>query len=294
LALVVTADDFGIGVPTSRGIILAHQKGPVTATSFMVITGQYAAESVALLAEAPNLDVGLHLVLTQCGHPPLVATKSSGLVDRDGNFLSNARLWLRAWLGRLNVAAVAEEIAAQAELFKKLVGRRPDYVDGHHHAHQLPTIRQALMQVIGKSNLLPPVTRTTVEAPGMLKHVSTARTHRRAANFLGKRARRKFAAGGVWSNDFYFGMLSSEDLHRSFPWAAYWRHVPKQGVVEWIVHPGYADPSLEGRDGYRAERERELEALVSPAGVQEWKTLSPYLARKSKLATGMNSRSVEQ
>ena len=39
LALIVTADDFGLGPATSEGIIRAHLEGPVTATSMMVVTG---------------------------------------------------------------------------------------------------------------------------------------------------------------------------------------------------------------------------------------------------------------
>src|SRR5438093_12314714 len=79
-ALVVTADDFGIGRKTSEGIIRAHQHGPVTATSLMSITGDHVRSSIPLLADAPNLDVGLHLVLTNCGEKPLVARESSGFV----------------------------------------------------------------------------------------------------------------------------------------------------------------------------------------------------------------------
>src|SRR3954451_14933165 len=84
-SLVVTADDFGIGRKTSEGIIKAHLHDPVTATSLMAITGDHVRASVPLLADAPNLDVGLHLVLTNCGEKPLMARESSGLLARDGS-----------------------------------------------------------------------------------------------------------------------------------------------------------------------------------------------------------------
>src|ERR1019366_8996268 len=113
LSLIVTADDFGIGLQTSKGIIQAHLHGPVTATSLMSITGDHVRASIPLLADAPNLDVGLHLVLTRCGEKPVMARQSSGLVDRDGEFFSNGKLWIRAFAGKLNQLAVADEIAAQ-------------------------------------------------------------------------------------------------------------------------------------------------------------------------------------
>jgi predicted glycoside hydrolase/deacetylase ChbG (UPF0249 family) len=284
LSLVVTADDFGIGVQTSRGIIQAHLQGPVTATSVMVVTGKHIEDSVPLLADAPRLDLGLHLVLTQAGHRPLVAKKSSGLIDRQGNFLSNRRLWIRSLLGRLNAAGVAEEIAAQAELFQKLIGRRPDYVDGHHHAHQLPAIRQALASLVRTIRTLPGITRITREPPEIRKNVPTSRSRRRAANYLGNQAGPYFSERGVWANDFYFGMISDEDLKSPFPWEVYLRNLPQIGVVEWVVHPGLEDATLTGRDSYIKQRPVELGALTGKDGVAKWEFLRGRLARKSALA----------
>jgi predicted glycoside hydrolase/deacetylase ChbG (UPF0249 family) len=288
LAVVVTADDFGIGVETSRGIIDAHLHGPVTATSLMTVTGDHVKASVPLLADAPDLDVGLHLVLTNCGEKPLVAGRSSGLVDRDGRFFSNGKLWIRSLAGRLDRAGAADEISAQAELFHKLVGRVPDYVDGHHHAHQLPTIRDAVLDVIGRG-LLPAVTRCTIEPPGLWRHVSSARARRAAAGWMGHRARSAWQGGqGVWTNDTFFGMLDPADFSRPFPWDRYLANLPAAGVVEWVVHPGRGDESLVGRDDYRAERAIELAAFTSPGGVAAWSMLKPVLARKSILAARAN------
>jgi hypothetical protein len=282
LVVVVTADDFGIGRKTSQGIIQAHHHGPVTATSVMVITGEHVRASIPLLREAPDLDAGLHIVLTACGHGPLKAGRSSGLVDRRGNFLSNGRLWLKALSGKLDKAAVAEEIWEQAELFRRLLGRAPTHVDCHHHAHQLPTIREALVEVIGRG-VLPPITRTTIEPPGLRARVSSVRAKRVAVNSLGRRAARTFLAAGVWSNDFFFGMLGARDMRDDFPWRNYLKHLPSAGVIEWVVHPGLGDDTLIGRDEYRAGRIKELQALTGVAGQGFWERLRPYLARKSML-----------
>jgi predicted glycoside hydrolase/deacetylase ChbG (UPF0249 family) len=282
-ALIVTADDFGIGVETSRGIIQAHLQGPVTATSMMTVTGDHARASVELLSQAPNLDVGLHLVLTNCGAAPLCARRSSGLLNRHGQFLSNAKLWAKAFLKRLNPRAVADEIAAQAQMFQTLLGRRPDYVDCHHHAHQLPIVREALLEVM-RHELLPRVSRITVEPPQMLKKVHSAGAKRRAANFLGRRAAEKFSQAFLWSNEYYFGMLSPHDLRSSFPWKHYLENLKTIGVVEWIVHPGLDDPSLIGRDSYQRQRVTELNALTSPEGIAQCEPLRRHLARKSVLA----------
>src|SRR5687768_16540210 len=100
LNLIVTADDFGIGLETSRGIVHAHLNGPVTCASLMTVTADHAARSVPLLADAPRLEVGLHLVMSGCDRP-LAATRSSGLLGRDGRFLPLPKLILRSLTWRI-------------------------------------------------------------------------------------------------------------------------------------------------------------------------------------------------
>ena len=281
LVIVVTADDFGIGVPTSHGIIHAHLFGPVTATSLMVVTEDHVKASVPLLVIAPNLDVGLHLVFTKCGHRPLKAGKSSGLTDREGNFLTNGKLWMRAFGGKLNHAAIVEEISAQAELFKQLVGRSATHVDSHHHAHQLPVIRDALVEVIGKG-ILPRITRTTVEPAEIQKNVSGVKLKRAAANFIGHRAANLFDGNRISHNDYFFGMISSRDMRLQFPWIRSIENLPKTGLVEWIVHPGFPDETLKGRDDYLSERAAELKALTqSPGPADAWQPINSCRTRKS-------------
>jgi predicted glycoside hydrolase/deacetylase ChbG (UPF0249 family) len=284
LGLVVTADDFGIGLETSRGIIEAHLRGPVTATSVMTVTGDHVCASVPLLEDISDLDVGLHVVLTRCGHKPLVATRASGLVDREGNFHTNGGLWWRAFSRGLVREAVEEEIAAQAEMFRKLFGREPAYVDSHHHAHQLPTIRRAMIELAGRG-ILPRVMRTTVEYENA-KTIRCARTRRRAANFIGKPAAAAFSGAGIWANDYFFGMLDPGDFDRDFPWRPFLDALPESGVVEWIVHPGYRDEALRGRDDYRAERIVELNRLTETQSRPLWERYRDKLARKSVLARG--------
>jgi predicted glycoside hydrolase/deacetylase ChbG (UPF0249 family) len=248
----------------------------------MSVTGDHVRASVPLLADAPNLDVGLHLVLTNCGEKPLMARESSGLLARDGYFHTNGQLWIKALTRKLQRAGVADEIVAQTEMFHKLVGRAPAYVDCHHHAHQLPIVRDALMDVIAHG-LLPPVTRVTVEPRGLIRRVGSVRLKRSAANWMGKRAAKAFSEKWIWTNDTYFGMLSQANLRRPFPWASYLPNLPESGVIEWIVHPGEQDETLNGRDGYRTQRTKELEALTDAAFTNHWEHLRPFLSRKSIL-----------
>jgi chitin disaccharide deacetylase len=281
---VCTADDFGIGLATSRGIIRAHLQGPVTATSLMTTTGDHVRQSIPLLESAPRLEVGLHLVLTG-GQRPLTNLAGSGMVDRNGMLLSNGRLWMCAWTGRINRPAVFDEICAQADAFRQLTGRKPAYVDGHHHAHQLPNIRDAVMEAMAKG-LLPALTRKSVEPPGTLGLIpsSPSQLRRRAATALGRSAGRAFARHDIWCNDFYIGMLSKGDLRSPFPWARFLENATAAaGVIEWVMHPGEFDSTLEGRDVYVNERELELRACTDPANRGRWEHLQAALTTKSAL-----------
>jgi chitin disaccharide deacetylase len=283
LALVVTADDFGIGLATSRGIIDAHRQGPVTATSVMTVTQDHVKASVPLLADVPELETGLHLVFTRCGHPPLVAGKSSGLVGSDNQFVSNGRLWINAYSGMLDRKAIFDEISAQAQLFRTLVGRPPAYVDSHHHAHQLPVIRDALLDAMA-AGALPFITRITYEPMDSLIFAPGRRVSRCAAQFIGQSSRKLFQQNGVWFNDLYFGMLSEGRFNGEFPWNAELEYLPQNAVVEWIVHPGLPDETLAGRDSYRARRPLELEYLIKQKGPASSPVVRSALSRKSVLA----------
>jgi predicted glycoside hydrolase/deacetylase ChbG (UPF0249 family) len=261
---VITADDFGFGVSTSLGIVHAYLHGPVNRTSMMVVSEDHAKASVQLLDETPNLNVGLHLVFTNVGHRALAATPASGLVNSQRRFFSIPQLYFRCISGRIDASAVFDEICAQARLFHKLTGRTPTHVDGHHHAHQFPVIRQAMIGAMN-AGLLPRVTRRTVEAPGMLKSVASRRTGRIVLNALGQAASVDFRREGIDFNDHFFGVLNDHDLAEENPWEQYLAALPPHGAVEWMVHPGFYDESLIGRDSYIHQLVLELSALTGPS-----------------------------
>jgi predicted glycoside hydrolase/deacetylase ChbG (UPF0249 family) len=100
--LIVNADDFGLAVGVSEGIIEAHVRGIVTSTSLMV--DRPGAEDAARLArDHPALSVGLHYV------------EDGPQIDEPGH--------------------VARTFAAQLARFRELTGSEPTHVDSHHHVH---------------------------------------------------------------------------------------------------------------------------------------------------------------
>jgi hypothetical protein len=60
--LIVNADDFGFTRDVNSGIVEAHRRGILTATTLMA-NGAAFDEAVRLSRENPELDIGCHLVL---------------------------------------------------------------------------------------------------------------------------------------------------------------------------------------------------------------------------------------
>lgn len=131
--VVLCADDFGMNDAIDTGIIRLAGQGRLSATSCLVHGASFAANAQAL-AKAP-IQTGLHLNFTeQIGVP--------------GLYLPLATLIRRSYLRQLDGNAVRAQIAQQLDVFHEVMGRAPDFVDGHQHIHQLPQIRGALLEAL--------------------------------------------------------------------------------------------------------------------------------------------------
>jgi predicted glycoside hydrolase/deacetylase ChbG (UPF0249 family) len=123
--LVVNADDLGLSRGVNEGIVRAHRDGIVTSASLMV--RQPAAEAAAeLVQDLPSLGVGLHVDLAEWVAQPSGWTAVYAFVDS------------------ADAAAVEREVKLQLQSFERLVGRPPDHLDSHQHAHQEEPLRSIL------------------------------------------------------------------------------------------------------------------------------------------------------
>ena len=135
--IVLCADDFGANGPASRAIIDLARTGAISATSVLV-HAPYAASYIGLLtANAPQLSIGLHLDLTEFA-PAAIRSSLHRWLTR--GFL----------LRRVHQGSVLTEIRSQLDRFEKLLDAAPAFVDGHCHVHQIPGIREPLMQELSR------------------------------------------------------------------------------------------------------------------------------------------------
>ena len=130
--IAVCADDFGLSAAACRSILALGASGAITATSCAVDGPAMAEYARELCSLRPRLAVGLHLNLTE-----------------NPNFAANQSLprWIAATYLRRGApgALLRAELRRQLDRFEELFGAAPDFVDGHEHVHQLPVLRDLLL-----------------------------------------------------------------------------------------------------------------------------------------------------
>jgi predicted glycoside hydrolase/deacetylase ChbG (UPF0249 family) len=261
--LIVTADDFGIGPATSRGILYLAERGLVT-TSVLLVNSPHAESAVRDWRQAGRpFEMGWHPCLT-IDAPVLPPDLVPSLVGPDGRFGTLGSVMKRLALGRISAGEVRAELQAQYRLFLDLVGRVPTVVNSHHHVQIFPLIGNALLDLLCEQYPRPYVRRIR-ESWSMLSRVPGARVKRAFLSLLGNRNARRQASMGFPGNDWLVGVTDPpcvSDPH----FLARWLTRVSGRVVELTCHPGYLDETLIGRDctpddGMLQRRVRELHLL---------------------------------
>ena len=158
---MVNADDFGMSAAISRGILRAHREGIVTSTSLLGNTPDLPLAR-AMLAEAPNLGVGVHLAL--CGGRPVAHPDGiRSLLTTEGTLPARGQDFIAAWAkGRIIPAEVERELDAQVARVRE-AGIAIDHLDTHHHLGFLPAVGRAVEAVARRHGIAG--IRSAVERP---------------------------------------------------------------------------------------------------------------------------------
>ena len=146
LKKIFNADDFGISRGVNTAIVQAHKEGILNSTSLMV-NQKYAAEAVELAKQMPDLEVGLHINLTN--EMPAAEPKDIPLlVDKNGKLKNGfVNLLLLSFLHPHELEKQAEvEIRAQIKKYLQS-GLKLEHLDGHRHVHLIPAIFKAVQKL---------------------------------------------------------------------------------------------------------------------------------------------------
>ncbi len=127
--ITLCADDFGLSASINQGILNLAAEGRLDAVSCMTTLPLWPEAGRKLKAYRHQVQCGLHLNLTE----------TTGV--------NLKTIMHRAFLRQLDQATLVLEIKRQIDAFKRVMGSRPDFIDGHEHVHQFPQVREALLQV---------------------------------------------------------------------------------------------------------------------------------------------------
>jgi chitin disaccharide deacetylase len=247
--LVVNADDFGFTPDVNEGIVEAHRRGILTATTLMANGGAFE-DALRRAREAPELDIGCHLVLV--GGKSLVSGRQLP-VSVSGLLKALARREL----------PVYEELRAQA---RRIVdaGLRPTHLDTHKHTHLAPPVLDAVARIAAEFEIRwvrrPfdfPLNALSGTAPRLKRWTSAG------LGLLRRRFHRVLESYGCRTTDHFAGFQITGRF-RTAELVELLALVP-EGTTELMCHPGRCgDALLAASTRLKESREAELEALVAP------------------------------
>ncbi len=246
--LIVNADDFGFTPDVNEGIVEAHRRGILTATTVMA-NGEAFDDALRLAATTPTLDIGCHLTLI--GGPSLFTGKP----------LPRTVAQLLVSLARGEIRPY-EELAAQV---RRILGAgiRPSHLDTHKHTHLAPPVLDAVARLADEFDVR--WVRRPFDLPLHAARGAVPRLERLASRALGLlrgRFQRALAKRGCRTTDHFAGFQITGRF-RTAELVALLAVLP-EGVTELMCHPGRCrEPLRHARTRLKESREHELDALVS-------------------------------
>lgn len=260
--LLITADDFGIGPETSRGILDLAERGAITST-VLLVNSPFAENGVEQWNRRGRpVELGWHPVLTLDAPVSPPATVPT-LVNGHGQFWPLGTLLKKLLLKSVNPVHLEIELQAQYQRYIQLVGQEPANINGHHHIHIFEPVTTVLLKVL-KHQSPPPHLRRVVETRHTLMNVRGARFKRFVLSRFGRRM-----CGSLPGNDALLGITDPAFVHDT-RFFERWLSQARGEFLELTCHPGHLDATLHGRDGSLADgqlhrRAAEHKRLQEPA-----------------------------
>ncbi len=265
--LIVNADDFGFTRDVNSGILEAHEKGILTATTLMA-NGAAFDDAARIARETPSLDVGCHLVL--------IGGRS--LLDGRPFPLTMPQLIQAVVSGRVRPL---EEFRSQVTRILD-AGIKPPHVDTHKHTHLFPPVLKAVAAIASEFGIrwvrrpfdLP---ITPAGTPWSLRAVS------RGLRVVRRLFHRVLEENGCRTTDHFAGFQMTGRF-RSAELIALIAALP-EGSTEFMTHPGHHGPELQAaHTRLKASRVQELGALIDPEVRRALERHNIELTRFSALA----------
>lgn len=212
-----------------------------------------------------HLDIGLHVTLVD--ETPLTAMPRTAPT---GTLSSIGTLIVKSHASLVDLAEIEREVTAQFDAFEVALGRAPDHIDGHLHAHTLPGIYDVIRRIAAQRapmaywrNVAEPVRRIVRRGIAVPKALFVSALGSRVVSFP--------------SNDGFsglYGLRGDEDVSALF--AKFLDSDAQRPLV--MCHPGQ-----DGDDPIARARENEYRFLASDRFADLLKQSDVVLKRFSEL-----------
>ena len=256
--ITLCADDYGLAPGVGRAIRALIQAGRLQATGCMTGSPHWPAEAILLKPLEGKAQFGIHLTLTD--QTPLGAMPD---LAPQGKLPSVGTMVKRAVTHRLDRAEIAAELERQLDSFVAAMGREPDFIDGHHHVHQLPVVRDVVME-IWRRRLKPRGgwVRSCWENPLTIMARGVDPIRATIIAILGLRLRWMMKAAGTPHNQSFRGVY---DFSGAIPYSELFRRFTDRPGPRSLMmcHPGEVDEALKACEWLTYQREEEYRFLAS-------------------------------
>ena len=221
-----------------------------------------------------SVDIGLHITLTD--QEPIGDLKK---LTKNNKLPTVRKLVQGCLLKQVNLVEIREEIQNQIDAFFKSLGQLPDFIDGHHHVHQLPGIREVIIEMILKNyNGKKPYLRVCSAPMSVIIKRGVAVSRAIGIGLWGNKLRNLAEKNGILVNSMFSGIYDFSN-HISYD-KLFERFLIELNDTSIIMcHPGLIDDTLIHLDTLTDQRYRELKFFQSNQFIEILKRANTELKR---------------
>jgi predicted glycoside hydrolase/deacetylase ChbG (UPF0249 family) len=276
--IMICADDFGLSPAVSNSILDLAKIKRVSAIS-CIVNFPNEIKDFQRLRKLKGVDVGLHFTMTD--FVPLSKQAKSFFNNR---FPNSNKLFAQSLCRSIPEKLIECELKVQYQALTDLLGRQPDYIDGHHHIHQYPGIAHIIAnfssELTKESHNV--YVRTTSDLFHSILYRKKYALKSLFLSLLGKYLSLKLKKVGVPTNTSFSGVYNFSD---SDNYVLLFKSMLKKHQNNGLImcHPGEIDEQLKARDCAVTSRPIEYLYLRSQEFISDLKNNNIIVSRFIKL-----------
>ena len=252
------ADDFALNPQVDRAILNLIEHNVLQATTCMTQSPLWVKDSLNLKKYVGKVDLGLHFNLTH-------------RFDTQTYSYPIKYLMLHAWTHQLDKKLIRRSLEFQWNQFIRNMGQPPDFIDGHQHIHQFPTIREVLMDFLQEQNF-----KGWVRNLDRIIYVSPYRIKSQLLHLLGaKRFAHLCQRAGISQNQQFAGIYDFSDIQYQTLFQQWFAQAEDQLLI--MCHPAIAVSNSD--DPIQNARIKEYNYLISEQFSQDCQKHNIELSR---------------